>query len=133
MNIRRFDLEARGLERVVGELEAKILEAIWDQGQATVKDIAEALGPEAHVKTVMTVTNRMVEKGLLIRDRHGRAYVYRSTMNRETFMTRVVNRVLEGLMADFGRSVTLAHFVESADAAQIAELEEALRKRRNGN
>jgi predicted transcriptional regulator len=129
MSIRRFDLEARGLARVVGELEARILETVWELGRVTVKDITAHLGPDAHLKTVMTVTNRMADKGLLERERQGRAYYYQAACDRESFMAQVVRRVLDGLVEDFG-TPTLAHFVDLADAEQIAELEAALRKRR---
>lgn len=129
MDIRRFDLDAQGLARVVGELEARILETIWACRRTTVKDVTDALGPDAHVKTIMTVMNRMVEKNLLRRERHGRAFRYEPVADRETFMTSVTSRVLSGLLADFPQP-TLAHFVESADADQLAALEQLIRSRR---
>ena len=131
MDIRRFDLDAQGVARVLGELEARILEAVWSCEQATVKDVTDALGPDAHLKTVMTVMNRMVDKGLLRRERRGRAYYYQPVSDRETFTTQIANRVLTGLMADF-RQPTLAHFVESANPDQLAELEALIRTRRDG-
>ena len=33
---------------MLGELESLILEVVWVLGQVTVKDVAAALGPEAH-------------------------------------------------------------------------------------
>lgn len=129
MDIRRFDLAARGLARVVGELEARILEIVWSLERATVKDVTDALGPDAHIKTVMTVMNRMVEKRLLRRDRHGRAYAYEPVASREAFMAQVADRVLDGLMSDF-RAPTLARFIETADPAHLAELEALIRSRR---
>lgn len=130
MNIRRFDLEAQGLARVLGELEAKIIEIVWASGCTTVKETTERLGPDTSVKTVMTVMNRMVEKGLLHRSRSGRAFYYEATTDRETFMKDVVDRVLQELMADF-RQPTLAHFIDTAAPEQLAELEELLRRRRS--
>lgn len=129
MNIRRFDLEAQGLARVLGELEANIIEIVWASGCTTVKKTAESLGSDTNVKTVMTVMNRMVDKGLLRRKRKGRAFYYEATTDRETFMRNVVDRVLQELIADF-RQPTLAHFIDTADPEQLAELEELLRRRR---
>jgi predicted transcriptional regulator len=129
VNIRQFDLDAQGLGRVVGDLQARILEAIWIDQPRTVRDIAALLEGEHHPKSVMTVMNRMVEKGLLRRERQGRAYLYRATMDREAFMAGVARQVLDGLLADFRRP-TLAHFVEAADADQLAELEALIRRRR---
>jgi predicted transcriptional regulator len=129
MKIRRFDLDNRGLARVLGELEAKILETIWDLGEATVKDVAAALGPEAHVKTVMTVMNRMVAKGVLRRQARGRGFIYSAALDRERFAQQVASRVLSGLLADFGKP-TLAHFIQEIPPEQLAELERLIAERR---
>ena len=128
-SIRRFDLDRRGLARVLGALEADILEAVWALGQPTVKDVVSALGPPAHRKTVMTVMNRMVEKGLLSRERRGRHFAYGAALFRDAFVGQVVDQVLTGLRADFG-GVALAHFIDGATPEQLAELEQFLAARR---
>ena len=128
-SIRRFDLDRRGLARVLGELEADILQAVWMLGQPTVKDVTVALAPPTHRKTVMTVMNRMVDKGLLRRSRHGRHFVYDATLPREIFLAQVVDQVFTGLLADFG-TVSLAHFVDGATPEQLAELEALIATRR---
>ncbi len=130
MDIRRFDLDSKGLARVLGELEAKILETLWEFQPATVKDVTDALGPGAHLKTTMTVMNRMVEKGLLRRQRRGRAFYYEASADRDTFMAQVARQVMAGLLADF-RLPTLTHLVDSADPEFLAELEEHIRRRRH--
>lgn len=129
MKISRFALGSQGLARVLGELEARILEVVWTLGQATVKDVAAELGPEAHVKTVMTVMNRMVEKGVLHREARGRSFVYSAVLDRERFAQQVASRVLSGLLADFGKP-TLAHFVQEIPPEQLAELERLIAERR---
>ena len=130
MDIRRFDLDNDGLARVVGELEARVLDAVWRLGRATVKDVTDALGPGAHLKTTMTVMNRLVDKGLLCRARRGRAFDYAATLDRDAFAAGVAGRVVDGLMRDFGQP-TLAHLVERADEQQLAELEALIRRRRD--
>lgn len=134
MEIRRFDLDTRGLARVVGELEARILEVVWARGTATVKEVTEALGPNAHPKTVMTIMNRMVEKGLLNRKMlgQGRTFTYDAATGRETFMSQVVSRVIAGLMADFGQPA-MAHFVDGINSEQLAELEALIQRKREAN
>lgn len=127
--IRRFDLDNQGLARVLGELEAKILEAVWVLGQPAVKDVATWLGSDVHAKTIMTVMNRMVEKRLLTRKLRGRHFVYAAVLDRESFVRQVASRVLSGLLADF-ESPTIAHFVEGATPEQLAELERLIAARR---
>ena len=63
MDFHRFNLEESGLTRVLGALEARIMEAVWHIGNPVGKEISVALGPGVHYKTVLTVANRLVENG----------------------------------------------------------------------
>ncbi len=133
MSIHRFNLDGSGLTRVLGELEARIMEAVWQLGVATGKELCAALGPGSHYKTVLTVANRLVEKGLLTREPAGaKAFRYRAVESREAFLERVSTSVASGLMGDFGRHA-LAHLIEAAEAvdpAYLDELERLVRERK---
>jgi predicted transcriptional regulator len=132
--IERFNLDGRGLTRVLGELEARIMEAVWRLGAPTGKELHAALGAAPHYKTVLTVANRLVEKGLLAREAPAgdRAYRYRATESRAAFLDRVATNVARGLVGDFGPGA-LAPFVRAADAidpAYLDELERLVRERK---
>ena len=114
--IQSFKLDQRGLARVFGELEARIMEAVWEIGPATVQDVCDRLGPEQNYKTVMTVMNRLVEKAVLVRRREARAFVYVACESREDFMHDVSRHVVEGLLQDFGPAA-LAQFLAAVDAS----------------
>ena len=133
MGVHRFNLGGRGLTRVLGQLEARIMEAVWQLGMPTGSELCEALGPGAHYKTVLTVTNRLVEKGLLTREpAQGRAFRYRATASREAFLDRIAGSVASGLVGDFGRPA-LARLVDAAaevDPAYLDELERLVRERK---
>lgn len=133
MDIQRFDLGRRGLSRVLGELEARIMEAVWQLGTPTGKEICAVLGPDSHYKTVLTVTNRLVEKGLLNREpTEGRAFRYRAVEEREAFLGRIAGSVASGLLGDFGRPA-LAQLVQAAEAVDptyLEELERLVRERK---
>ena len=64
-----YRLDARGPARVLGQLEAEIMECLWLLEQGRVADVCTQLGSKANYKTVMTVMNRLVEKRLLQRSR----------------------------------------------------------------
>lgn len=135
MDIHRFDLDGSGLTRVLGELQARIMEAVWRLGTPTINDICTVLGPEAHYKTVMTVTNRLAEKGFLTRERtSGRAFSYRATVERDAFLSRIVASVANGLVGEFGQQA-LVHLVDAAEQvgpAYLDELERLVRERKGG-
>ncbi len=132
--IQSFRLHQEGLARVFGELEAKIMEAVWDLEEPTVQSVCDYLGPSTNYKTVMTVLNRLVEKDALSRQRVSRAFIYRPRQSREAFLSRVSRAIMGGLVRDFG-SVAVAQFVETLDEIdpeQLAELERLVQQRRRG-
>lgn len=124
MNIHTFRLKQRGIARLFGELEAKIMNAVWALEEPTVQKVVQRLGKHANYKTVMTVMNRLVEKEILERRKVSRAFVYVPRFTRAELLERLSRQVMGGLIADFGPGV-LAQFVdavEATDATRLAEL-----------
>lgn len=133
MGMQRFNLDGRGLTRVLGGLEARIMEAVWQRGALTGNELCAALGPGAHYKTVLTVANRLVGKGLLTREpAQGRAFRYRAAESREAFLDRVAGSVASGLVGDFGRPALarLVQVAEAVDPTYLDELERLVRERK---
>ena len=82
--------EASGSRRArgaLGALETRLMEALWgSDSELSVQGVSDALGPGHNYKTVMTVLNRLVEKGLLMRSLDGRAYRSRPSPSRPQFL-----------------------------------------------
>jgi predicted transcriptional regulator len=108
-----FDPRKRGLGQVLGPLEAEVMWLVWQQGQATVKQIHRLLSRKRELAytTVMTTMARLAEKGFLQRTRRGMAYLYRPTMTREEFDRWVVRSVLSSLLETSGKE-TVEYLVE---------------------
>src|SRR5579863_2360351 len=62
------------------ELEYVVLTKLWELGAASVRDVHGQLGkPEGLVyTTIAKVIDRLRGKGLIQRERHGKAFVYRA-------------------------------------------------------
>jgi predicted transcriptional regulator len=75
---------------VRGDLQAEIMSAMWALGEATVEDLrrAQPRGRKRAYNTLQTVMNRLVERGLLDRERRGRGYVYRARYNEAAYVSR---------------------------------------------
>ena len=130
--IQSFRIHQEGMARVFGELEAKVMEAVWALNEPTVQAVCDYLGPTYNYKTVMTVLNRLVEKGALTRQRQSRAFIYHTGQSREAFLGRVSRAIMGSLVRDFG-SLAVAQFVdtlEEIDPEQLAELERLVHERR---
>ncbi len=58
-------------KRAFGELETQILHILQGKGRMMVKEVVRSLGGQDNYNTVMTVMNRLAEKGQLGRERCG--------------------------------------------------------------
>ena len=108
-----FRPDAKGLQKVFGELEAAVMECLWARGQGTVSDVYKALAAQRAVAyaTVKTIMERLAEKGYLHCDSRQRAYVYTPTQSREAFVQQVGGAVLSGLFTDFDATIAV-HLLE---------------------
>ncbi len=101
-------------EKLLGPLEAEVMQGLWKAGEPlTVRQLLERLNdarsqPLAYT-TVMTVMNRLAEKGALRRDRRGRGYAYEPTAD------DAAGIAVQNVMRDYG-DAALAQFVDQARA-----------------
>jgi predicted transcriptional regulator len=67
------------------ELEYIVLTKVWELGTASVRDVhGQFSQPEGLVyTTIAKVIDRLRGKGLIQRERHGKAFVYRAKIARE--------------------------------------------------
>ena len=124
----RFD--HTGIRRVLGPLEADVLEAVWQltpgndtvsAGWTTIGAVCHALGPDTNYKTIQTIMNRLVEKRVLVRRQHRRAYEYRALPTRSALEASVARNVVEGLVRDFG-SVAITQLVQAVQEVEPEHL-----------
>jgi predicted transcriptional regulator len=126
-----------GIRKVLGDLEAEIMEVIWARppGQGTtVRDVFEVLYARRRLAytTVMNTMARLARKQLLRVEKVDQAYVYYPNFTEEEFVSRFVGRILENLLVSFS-GATLAHLDALADpqaAARARQLLEEIARRR---
>ena len=84
--------------RRFGELEAVIMERLWERGRpALVREILDDLRGDRDLAytTVMTVMDNLHRKGWLRRERDGRAWRYEPTGSRSGYTAALMNEALE--------------------------------------
>lgn len=111
MDIGVFRPDRPGIRKVLGDLEAEIMELIWSRadGQGTtVRDIFEILYERRRLAytTVMSTMTRLAKKGLLRAEKSEHAYIYYPTLTQDEFISRFVGRILDDLLVNFS-GVTL--------------------------
>lgn len=106
----------------LGELEAAVMAVLWSaSGPVTVREALKALGrePEPAYTTVMTVLDNLHRKGVVVRDRVGRAWAYEAAQSRAEFDAEAMAAVLE-TAAD--RDGTLLRFIGKIRPDELARL-----------
>lgn len=79
--------------------ELAALKVIWARGEATVREIYEAMREELPIvqNTVQTLLRTMVEKKLVTFRKEGRTFIYRATTEPAVTERRLLGRVLQSV------------------------------------
>src|SRR6202044_4033958 len=111
--------------RRFGELEALIMERLWDRGSpALVREVLDDLRGDRDLAytTVMTVMDNLYRKGWLRRERDGRAWRYEPMGARASYNAALMN---DALAPRPDRRTALAHFALQMSPNDAALLREA--------
>ena len=109
------------------ELESEVMDVVWDLPapmtvRAVLDEVNARSGRERAYTTVMTIMRRLAAKGVLARERDGKAHLYRAICSRSEYADTRAGTQVGALVAEYG-DVALAHF-----AAAMAELDPARRE-----
>ena len=129
MHLRR---KSSGLASVFGALELRVLEALWRRGDGTVRDLCEDF-PTAAYTTLMTTMERLHRKGVLAREKNGRAFIYRPVSSRAELESGLITRAIQPLLSGESAHPVLSCFVEEVsrqDERLLDELERLVREKR---
>src|SRR3954452_17771154 len=117
------------------ELESEIMEEMWGRGEATVREVQQALnargGKVRAYTTLLTVMTRLDGKGLLVRRRAGPLDVYAPVLSRAAYLEARAEAQVAALVEDFG-DLALAHFARHIGGLDPDRLEK-LRRLANGD
>lgn len=108
------------------ELEADVMDAVWESGEASVRDVMQVLNADAPKEraytTYMTIMARLDAKGMLDRRRQGKTDYYTPTYTRARYADLRARAELEAVVDQYG-DVALAHI-----ARQMAALDPRRRR-----
>jgi BlaI family penicillinase repressor len=113
----------------LGDLQLRILKALWARGEASVADIHAAVGSEHSLAytTIATMLRKMEQRRLVSHREEGRAFVYRASVRTEDVNRSVarhfVDRLFEGNLAG-----AMAHLLQTHEVSrkELNELEKMI-------
>jgi predicted transcriptional regulator len=103
-----FRPDEKGIEKVLGPLESKIMEIMWDEKISVARDVYDIMKKKdknTRRSTISIMMNRLCDRGLL--DRHaetgrgGERFVYTVRINKDEFSQVIVSKVMKGLLDSF--------------------------------
>lgn len=129
---KNLKLDEKGISKVLGSLEADVMEVIWERGDVSVRIVCDILCVKKSYSfnTIMTIMNRLVEKRLLKKTRQGSSFTYRAAVEKDTFLQDVTRSVVSALVTD-GSLFQVAAFAEALQGCSDED-KEKLRKIING-
>lgn len=99
------------------------MRVVWRLERGTVEDIRRGL-PRTHrgaYTTVQTVLNRLVERGLLVRAKDGKAFIYAPAVSEAEYVVQSLDQTLSGASAE-ARRLALANLVGGIDPSEMREI-----------
>ena len=132
----RIRPEKQGLRVVLFDLEAEIMDFVWSGGLAAfaVQEVVDGLASRRDLAytTVLTTVRRLFDKGLLLRRRDGKRFLYEPKLTRQQFHERLAQELMRSL-PQAGRQAALATLVDQVaqeDFPALERLEAMIRERR---
>lgn len=115
------------------ELEA--LKVLWDRGEATVREVCDAVnaeGEELAYTTVLSLLQVMEQKGLVTHRSEGKAYVYLPAIEREKTLrqlaTGFLERVFDGALDEYLVHALGKRKISASELEQLEAMLAAARK-----
>jgi predicted transcriptional regulator len=103
----------------LGDLQLRILQALWERGECPVAEVHAALQTErklAHT-TISTMLRKMEARGLVAHREEGRAFLYRAAVAADEVTRSVgqhfVEQLFEGSMAN-----AVSHLLQSREVSR---------------
>jgi len=83
--------------------ELDVMNVLWERGSATVSEVLEELPDELAYTTVLTILQRLEDKGHVGHDSEGKAHRYLPLLEREEVQDSAIQRMTRKLFRDSPR------------------------------
>ncbi|MCB0859288.1 MAG: BlaI/MecI/CopY family transcriptional regulator [Solirubrobacterales bacterium] len=112
-----------------GELQLEVMKTLWRlDAQVGVEDVRSKLPADKQgaYTTIQTILNRLAERGLVKRKRHGKNVFYRAAVSEADYYSRSLKEALAPA-SDHARRAALAQLVGDLNPGELTEIEELAR------
>ena len=110
------------------EGEMEILQVLWQKGNATVREVHEALNKkDSGYTTTLKLMQILHEKGMVERDTNQKTHIYKALVSQDKTEKQLVNKMIDNVFnGSAARLVMQALGNHSASAEEIDEIKKYL-------
>ena len=112
----------------LGDLQLRIMQQLWQRGQATVAEVHQALADERELAytTMATMLRKMEARGLVKHHLDGRSFVYEAAVEAEVvsrgMADHLLDRLFEGSLSDMVSHLLSSHEVSREELSRLEKL-----------
>ena len=103
------------------EVELEFMSRLWDLGEATVRDVQEALAPARKLAytSAATILRILEQKGFVTSTKQGKTFLYKATLSKDIYQSRSLKNLSEKLF-DNAPATLVARLVDDVDLSEEA-------------
>jgi predicted transcriptional regulator len=103
------------------EVELEFMSKLWELGEATVRDVQDALGPARKLASTSaaTILRILEQKGFVTSTKQGKTFLYTATLSKDTYQSRSLRNLSEKLF-DNAPATLVARLVDDNDLSEEA-------------
>lgn len=109
--------------------ELEVMNILWDQGSATVKEARKVIGEDTPYTSVLSIFQTLEQKGHVRHEREGRAYRYHPLVEREEAGRRALSYVLDRLYQGSPEALLGSLVEDHVDDNEVDQLTRVLKKK----
>jgi BlaI family transcriptional regulator, penicillinase repressor len=111
----------------ISDAELTVMHCIWQNHPCTAAEVVEQLQHKAwHEKTIKTLLNRLISKGVLSYQKQGKAYLYSPCIDQNAYQQQAsssfIKKLFAGRLTPLIASFTQQHQVSADDLAALKQL-----------
>lgn len=124
----KLDAQSEGLQALFGELEAEVMEIIWNKGPLKGREIFEEMKRKREIAytTVLTVLDRLSKKGFIKKSKGFRSTLFIPSISKEDFQKLVTRQLVRSAM-NISDDLAISAFLDIFSKMEKEELEKLSR------
>jgi len=105
-------IKQSAMGKLLGELEEKVMNIIWQQGESKPAEVQTALDNGLAYTTIMTIMQRLTEKGFLSRRKQKSTYFYTANISKSNYVENNLGDMLSNMLNSYGQ-LAISRFVDT--------------------